>query len=225
MAGGTATAGSLTRWFRDAFAPTESEAERSGGTNAYEALAALGASSSPGSRGLMALPYFSGERTPLHDPDAKGMIFGLTLNHTRADVYRALLESVGYSIRHNIEAMAAVGCHADRILAVGGGTRNEAWMQMVSDIAGVAQVIPEQQIGASYGDAFLAGVGVGVFSGTKEIRRWVRPKRTISPESSAHAVYNGYYRLYGELYQETAGTMRALGDLTRGRPAKEAGLG
>jgi len=219
VAGGTATAGSLTRWFRDNFAGAEVEAERAGGTNAYEALAGLAATSPPGSRGLVVLPYFCGERTPLLDPEAKGMVFGLGLSHTRADLYRALLEAVGYSIRHNIEALAEEGCRAQRILAVGGGTRNTAWMQMVSDIAGITQVIPEQQIGASYGDAFLAGVGVGLFSGTPEIRRWVRPRGTLRPDAGAHAVYDGYYRIYRELYSRNAGTMHALDALARGSTA------
>ena len=95
VAGGTATAGSLTRWFRDNFGAAELAAERAGRTGAYAALADLASASPPGARGLVALPYFSGERTPINDPDAKGAIFGLTLSHGRADVYRALLESVG----------------------------------------------------------------------------------------------------------------------------------
>jgi xylulokinase len=215
VAGGTATAGSLTRWFRDNFAREELEAERAGGRNAYEALAALAVSSPPGSRGLVVLPYFAGERTPLQDPEAKGMVFGLGLGHTRADLYRAVLEAVGYSIRHNIEALAEEGCLARRILAVGGGTRNPAWMQMVSDIARIEQTIPEQQSGASYGDAFLAGIGVGLFAGVQEIRRWVRPGGVLRPDPAAHAVYDGYYRLYRDLYRHNSGLMRELGKLAR----------
>jgi xylulokinase len=214
VAGGTATAGSITRWFRDVFSPEEVREEAAGGPSAYETLARLASASPAASRGLVALPYFSGERTPLHDPDARGMIFGLTLSHTRADVYRALLESVGYSIRHNIEAMAAVGCGASRILAVGGGTRNAAWMQMVSDIAGITQVIPGQQIGASYGDAFLAGIGVGMFASTAEARRWVKPKATVAPDGSTRAVYDAAYGIYRELYTRTADTMRSLRKLS-----------
>ena len=168
VAGGMSTAGSLTRWFRDNFAAGEVAAESAGGENAYAALAELAAASPPGARGLVALPYFAGERTPIFDPDAKGLLVGLTLSHTRGDVYRALLESVGYGIRHNLDAMRAEGMAPARILAVGGGTLNRAWMQMVSDIAGIEQHIPAQQIGAAYGDAFLAGVGIGMFGGTRD---------------------------------------------------------
>lgn len=215
VAGGTATAGSLTRWFRDNFGGPETAAERAGGGNAYAALAELAAGSPVGARGLVALPYFSGERTPLHDPDARGALVGLTLRHTRADIYRALLESVGFAIRHNIEALAAQGCRALRILAVGGGTRNTLWMQMVSDIAGIEQVIPSRQIGAAYGDAFLAAVGAGAFSGIQDISRWVRPERVIRPRGDAALVYQDYYRIYRALYDQNAALMHELARLGR----------
>jgi xylulokinase len=210
VAGGTATAGSLTRWFRDNFAPQELACQRAGGADAYQSLASLADSSPPGSRGLVVLPYFSGERTPLHDPQACGLVFGLGLGHTRADVYRALLEGVGYSIRHNLEALAEQGCRAERILAVGGGARNPAWMQMVSDIAGIAQDLPGKHTGAGYGDAFLAGVGVGLFRGTGEVRRWVRPGRTVRPDAGPRAAYDACYRIYRELYRRNAGLMHEL---------------
>jgi xylulokinase len=213
VAGGTSTAGSLTRWFRDNFAQAELAAERSGGPSAYSTLADLGAVSPPGARGLVVLPYFSGERTPINDPAAKGAIFGLTLGHGRADVYRALLESVGYSIRHNIEALAAEGCEARRILAVGGGTRNEAWMQIVSDIAGIRQELPIRELGAAYGDAFLAGIGVGIFPALKDISRWVRDWRAISPRDEQRTLYEDYYRIYRGLYERNADLMHDLARL------------
>jgi xylulokinase len=208
VAGGTATAGSLTRWFLDNFAAEERSAERAGGENAYAALARLADASPPGSRGLVVLPYFSGERTPLDDPGARGMIFGLTLGHSRADVYRAVLESVGFSIRHNIEALKAEGCAASRILAVGGGTRNAAWMKIVSDIAGIEQVVPARQVGASYGDALLAGIGAGVVGGMGEAARWVRPGTTVHPDPAPQGVYDAGYRLYRDLYERTRELMR-----------------
>jgi xylulokinase len=208
VAGGTATAGSLTRWFRDNFGAEERAAEARGGPNAYAELSRLAAASPAGSRGLVVLPYFSGERTPLNDPDARGMIYGLTLGHGRADVYRAVLESVGFSIRHNIEALQAEGCRAARILAVGGGTRNPVWMQIVSDIAGIEQIVPSRQIGASFGDAFLAGVGVGMFGGSSEARHWVRAGETVGPDPANRSVYDAGYTLYRELYERTSGLMR-----------------
>ena len=215
VAGGTATAGSLTRWFRDQFAPEERSAERAGGENAYAALARMADASPPGSRGLVVLPYFCGERTPLDDPAARGMIFGLTLGHTRSDVYRAVLESVGFSIRHNIEALKAQGCAASRILAVGGGTRNAVWMKIVSDIAGIEQVVPARQVGASYGDAFLAGIGAGFFRDMGEARLWVRPGATIRPDPRTRTVYEAPFRLYRELYEKTRDEMKKSAEIER----------
>jgi xylulokinase len=213
VAGGTATAGSLTRWFRDQFGQAEMEVQRAGGENAYTNLARLAASVPPGSNGLVVLPYFYGERTPIRDPLARGMIFGLTLNHTRADVYRALLESVGYAIRHNLETMQAEGMHPQRFLAVGGGTLNRPWMEMVCDIAGIAQVVPSQQFGACYGDAFLAGIGAGLFSNTADISRWLATTHILFPDAGRHARYEPYYQLYRDLYAQNAGAMHRISAL------------
>jgi xylulokinase len=213
VAGGTSTAGSLTRWFRDTFSPEERAAESRGEGSAYAVLAELAATSPAGAHGLVALPYFSGERTPLSDPDARGMIFGLTLGHTRADIYRALLESVGYAIRHNIEAMAADGCVAKRILAVGGGTQNPVWMQIVSDIAGLEQEIPATLSGASYGDAFLAAIGVGLFSSLRDISRWITGTRRVTPQPDQSLRYEASYRIYRELYERNASLMHEIARL------------
>jgi len=211
VTGGTATAGSLTRWFRDQFGYPELEAERSGKGNAYALLAGLAETSTVGGNGLIILPYFAGERTPLHDPEAKGVIFGLTLRHTRADIYRAILESVGYSIRHNIEELKKEGINIQRILAVGGGTQNTVWMQIISDIANIIQQIPEKQIGASYGDAFMAGVGVGLFSTVKEVTKWVKISRTITPNIENYYRYEHYYQIFKELYKNTVHLMHQIG--------------
>ncbi len=216
LAGGMSTAGSLTRWFRDVLGQTEVAAEAAGGPNAYAALAELAAGAPLGANGLVALPYFAGERTPLHDPDARGLFLGLTLSTTRADLYRALLESVGFGIRHNLDSMAEEGVAPQRVLAVGGGTLNLPWMQMVSDILGIEQSIPAEQIGASYGDALLAAVGVGHFADiAAAVDAWVRAGQVIRPDAARHAAYEPYYAVYRRLYTETAESMHALSALAR----------
>ena len=105
VAAGMSTSGSLTRWFRDQLSPLELQNEEQGGPNAYAALADLAGKSKPGANGVVVLPYFSGERTPINDPYARGLFFGLSLSTTRADLYRAVLEGVGFGIRHNIDTM------------------------------------------------------------------------------------------------------------------------
>jgi xylulokinase len=217
VAAGMSTAGSLTRWFRDNLAPLELAAEiEEGGASAYAALAKLAAAVPPGSRGLVVLPYFAGERTPLNDPDARGLVAGLTLSHSRADLYRAILESVGYGIRHNIEAMQEAGVPPRRVLAVGGGTRNPLWLQIVSDIAGVEQHVPDQHYGAAYGDAFLAGLGIGLFPDTTHIAEWITYRQVVRPNAEAQAQYEDYYRIYRQLYEDSAQTVHRLARLTKG---------
>ena len=210
--GGMSTAGSLTTWFRDQFAGLELEKEKQGGENAYAVLAEAAAASPIGSNGLIALPYFEGERTPLHDPKAKGVWFGLSLKHAKGDVYRAILEGVAFGIRHNLEVMREEGLRPERVLAVGGGTQNRTWLQIVADACDIELTLPEQQIGASYGDAFLAGAGIGLFKNLAEIKAWCKTKETIKPDPERHKRYEANYQIFRELYTSTKHLMHKLAD-------------
>jgi xylulokinase len=216
LQGGTSTSGSLTRWFRDNLAPIEMAIQNSGGENAYASLAKLLDQSSLGANGLIALPYFEGERTPVHDPQARGVLFGMTLKNSRADIYRALLEGVGFGIRHILDEMQREKVYPKRMVGVGGGTHNLGWMQIISDIANIEMVIPEQQIGACYGDAFMAGVGIGLFKNLNEIDQWVRIKCKIKPDPNAHKQYDIFYKIFRDLYKKTAPLMHNLTHLYRG---------
>ncbi|MCL4559258.1 MAG: FGGY-family carbohydrate kinase [Chloroflexi bacterium] len=210
--GGMSTSGSLTTWFRNQFGQLEVEREKSGELNAYAELARLAAGSPPGSNGLVALPYFEGERTPIHDPKAKGVWFGLSIKHTKGDLYRSLMEGVALGIRHNLEIMLEEGVQPRRILAVGGGTKNDLWMQIVADAAGIELTLPEQQIGASFGDAFLAGKGVGVFQNLSQIQKWIKIKGVVTPDGKSRAVYDFNYGIFRELYASTKPLMHRLAD-------------
>jgi xylulokinase len=155
----------------------------------YGRLAAEAADVPAGSRGLVVLPYFAGERSPLFDPDARGIIAGLTLSHTRGDLFRAVYEAIGYGVRHILETFAAVGAAPERIVAVGGGTQGRLWTQVVSDVCRLQQTVPEQTIGAAYGDALL---------------------------DEAHAsAYDELYDLYRRLHPATAEIQHALSRLAR----------
>ena len=208
--GGMSTSGSLTTWFRDHLGGEELLNEKATGQDAYSKLAELAARSKPGSRGLIALPYFEGERTPIHDPTARGVWFGLSLKHNKGDLYRSLLEGVAFGIRHNFDVMESEGVQPKRILAVGGGTKNQLWMQMVADVCRRELIIPEQQIGASYGDAFLAAVGVGLFNDLSAIKQWIRTKEIVSPSSEFECAYDNNYRIFRELYTNTRTIMHEL---------------
>lgn len=203
LAAGMATSGSLTRWFRDELARDLPEAE------SYATLFAAAETVPPGAGGLLLLPYFSGERTPINDPDARGVIAGLTLSHTRAHLYRAIMEGVAYGIRHNIDVFGRIGAPVKRVVAVGGGTKSRTWLQIVSDVTGLEQIVPELTIGASYGDAFLAGLAAGILE-RDDVRQWVRPGTVVTPGDEARDLYDGMYRHYRRLYEDTRETVHFL---------------
>ncbi len=211
--GGMSTTGALTRWFRDTLGRTELAAEAAGGPNAYVALADLAAAMPPGSDGLVCLPYFAGERTPINDPDARGVYAGLTLSHGLGHLYRASLEGTAYGVRHNLETMEAMGAPPKRLVAVGGGAKNPLWLQIVSDATGLPQDVPEKTIGASYGDAFLAGLATGLVPGLDSLRHWVTLAETYRPRPAEQAVYDAYYPVYRKLYESSKGQLHALARL------------
>ncbi len=204
LAAGMSTSGSLTRWFVDELVQEKPTGE------AYNALFSAAAQVPPGANGLLLLPYFSGERTPINDTRAKGVIAGLTLSHTREDLFRAALEGVGFGIRHNIEAFRDLGAQIRRIIAVGGGTKGSTWLQIVTDISGETQEVPPVTVGASYGDAFLAGLAAGVLT-RNDLKTWVKPGEQITANPAQKAEYDRLYKLYRELYEQTKGIVHQLG--------------
>lgn len=198
LAGGLATSGALTAWVKDLTGED------------FGQLLAEAKESPTGAKGLVMLPYFAGERTPILDPDARGVIAGLTLQHGRGDLYRAALEATAFGVRHNIETMREAGADIRRVVAVGGGTQGELWLQIVSDVTGIAQVVPRTTVGASYGAAFLAAVAVSEPGHTPVLADWNPVASTIEPDSTKTAFYDGLYQHYRDLYTATVPIVHAL---------------
>lgn len=198
---GLATSGTLTHWFRDHFArdlPKDS---------AFATLTAEAEASPPGAKGLICLPYFSGERTPIHDSNAKGAFFGLNLTHGRGEMYRAVLEGIAAATRHITDTYAEAGSPPKRVLAVGGGTKNRPWMQATSDLTGLDQTVCKITTGASYGDAYLAALAVGL-TNPGDITKWNPVDYTVPAQS--HTAYAKTYRVFRALYEQTKDLMAAL---------------
>ncbi|MEJ7650401.1 MAG: FGGY family carbohydrate kinase [Nakamurella sp.] len=195
LAGGMATSGAITGWLRELY-----------GSPDYPTLLAEAAESAAGADGLLMLPYFAGERTPVNDPDARGVIAGLTVSHTRGDLYRAALEATAYGVRHNIEFFRAAGGQIDRVVAVGGGTQGELWTQIVSDVTGVPQELRRTSVGASYGMAFLAAGAV------TDVRMddWNPVAHTVEPDRAHRETYESGFELYRSLYESTKDIAHAL---------------
>jgi len=215
LQGGTSTSGSLTRWFRDNFASMEVSIQNAGGESAYSSLAKLLKDSPPGANGLISLPYFEGERTPIYDSDAKGMIFGLSLRHSRADIYRSIIEGISFGIRHIFDSLLETGAKPKRFIGVAGGTKNREWMQITSDIANIEIDILTKHGSAAYGDAFMAGVGAGFYKDLSENSKWVGNMISIKPNSLQTEEYQPYYQIFRELYESTKPSMHQLSKLIR----------
>jgi len=199
---GLATSGTLTHWFRDQLARDLDT------TEAFALLAEEAHTSPPGANGLLMLPYFSGERTPIHDINARGALFGLNLTHTRGDIYRALIEGIAHGTRHVTDTFAELGQSPKRLLAVGGGTKNAIWLQATSDITGIEQIVCDKTVGASYGDAFLAALSIGTVK-RSDIASWNPAAKNIKAETipeleKAHGLFRRLYEQTKDIAHETS---------------------
>ncbi len=183
-----ATSGSLLRWFQHELADGQP----------LVALDAAAASIAPGSEGITALPYFLGEKTPINDPDARGAFVGMHLGHTRAHMYRALLEAVAFGFRHHVEVFAELDLPTRHVRVGEGGARSALWTQIIADVIKLPVEVISSMAGAALGAAFVAGKAVGVFARWDEVRRFIGPTHTVDPQPNA--AYERGYRIYRELY-------------------------
>lgn len=202
LAAGMGTTGSLTAWLRELTAPGVPVAD------AFEALFAGAERIAPGADGLLMLPYFSGERTPLNDPDARGVVVGLSLAHGRDHLFRAALEGIAYGIRHNLETFDAIGAPVRRIVAVGGGARGVG-ARIVSDVTQRHQQRARVGVGAAYGDAFLAGLAAGLLQ-RADLERWVAYEPDLEPDPAMALGYDERYPDFLELYRATRPVVHRL---------------
>jgi xylulokinase len=199
VAAGMATSGSLTGWLQ----------ELTDGVP-FERLVAEAGTTPPGADGLVVLPYFAGERTPIYDPQARGVIAGLTLRHTRGHVFRAIYEGIACGIAQILDHIDEAAGPATRIFAVGGGTQGGLWTQIVSDVTGREQRVPAQAIGASYGDALLAAIGTGLQPPDAD---WSRVGARVEPDPAHRAVYDELLSIYTDLYPATRSEVHRLAAL------------
>ncbi len=167
----------------------------------YDDLTAEATLSPRGADGLFWLPYLMGERTPHLDAAARGAWIGLTAKHRRADLVRAILEGVSYSLRDSLEIIRQLGARVTDVRLSGGGARSPFWHQLFADIFGVPVVTLQTQEGSAYGAALLATVGTGQFRSVREAcASVIKPVEAKEPDHAACDFYNRAYRIYGSLY-------------------------
>lgn len=188
-AAGTSTAGTATRWALGLAGLTDNAA-------GFVALVELATASPAGAAGLLFLPHLAGERTPVNDPASTAAMVGLTLRHTRADLARAVLEGIAHSQIWALETIAP-GTPPESVVAIGGGAANHVWVQAVSDILGRPQRVV-QSPGASFGDAWIAGVAAGLLDPTS---RWPVAGHMVEPHAALHDEYRRAHNRYRALYQ------------------------
>jgi xylulokinase len=194
---GIATAGFSVRWFRDELGQKEKETENATGVDAYKQLDELASKVPLGSDDLIFLPHLMvGERAPYWDEHLRGGFLGLSVYHSRAHMFRAVLEGVAYAMRYSLEAAWETGIRVNRATLVDGGARSPLWRQIIADVTGISMnYIPGAQ-GAPLGDAILAGLGTGVIGDYKVIEKWISGKVPMKPNPENVKKYQHYYELY-----------------------------
>jgi len=195
-----AASGSVLKWVAREFAAAEVAAAEAAGESVYARLDRLAADTTPGAGGLVLLPYFLGEKTPLHDPYARGTLVGLALHHGFPHVWRAALEAVVFGFRHHIDVFADMGLKVTRVVASDGGSESALWMQIAADALQRPVQLVEGHPGSSLGAAFVAAMGVGAFDDWDAIARYAKPGRVVQPNPSHKARYDEAYALYREIY-------------------------
>lgn len=194
-------AGLSLRWVRDQLGHVERMAEHLTGLDAYGLLTREAEKSPPGARGLWFLPYLNGERTPHADPHARGVWFGLSGAHTRADMVRSVLEGVAYGLRDSVDVFTEMGVRIEQLRAIGGGGKSALWRQIQADVLGVPIARLNVDEGPAYGAALLAGVGAGVWDDVAEAAdATIRVEEVVEPDPGRRQRYQEGHRIYRSLY-------------------------
>ena len=205
LMGVTLSAGGSLSWWRETL----------GGD--YDELVEAASGTSPGSEGLIFLPYLSGERTPHLDPKARGVFFGLTTRHGAPHMTRAVMEGVIFSLRDSLEIMYGLGVPVEDVRATGGGARSDLWLQLQADIYAtpVRRTVADE--GPAYGAALLAGIASGTYADVEEATSVVRLREeTTEPDPERTKIYEEHYEVYRSLYPATSSAMSRLTDLAAG---------
>ena len=198
-----ATTGRALDWYRDRIL---------GDTVTTAALLAEAAATPPGAEGLVFLPYLAGERSPIWDPEARGVLAGLTLAHGRGHVARAIIEASALAIRHVAAPMLAAGVAVTDMRVCGGPARSPFWNQVKADVTGFRVAVPAVLETAVLGSAILAAVGVGIHGSLpRAIAAMTRIDARIEPRGELAPIYDRLFDAYQALYPATAPILRPLG--------------
>ena len=193
--------GIVLRWFRDKFCSPEMEKAAREGRDSYALLSDMAAGIPAGADGLLMLPHLQGAMAPENNDEASGVLMGLTLGHDRAHVVRAIMESVGFIVRRNVEAIEGLGTPIPRVRALGGGARSPVWKQIEADILDRPVATMKHGDAGALGAALLGGLGVGVWSDVSEaVSSVVEEDRVFEPNPAHRQIYDDRYGAYLAAY-------------------------
>ena len=213
LQGGTTGGGGAMRWLEKEFGAFEREEGRRTGKSSLDLFNEEAGNVGPGSDGLIFLPYMAGERSPLWNPYAKGVYYGMDFGKTKGHFIRAVMEGVAMSLRHNLEVAAEAGASVDVLRAMGGSANSLLWTQIKSDVTGKPVIVPSSDTATTLGAAILAGVGVGIYEDFEEaVKLTVENKRYHVPNQADRNIYDRNYRKYLSLYEHLKDMMVQEGE-------------
>jgi gluconokinase len=215
VGGAISNGGVVLRWARDTFGGEERREAESLGVDPYELLTREAGQVPPGSGGLIVLPYFSGERAPIYDANARGVLFGLNLSHGKGHLLRATLEGVCFGLASVLEALQEVAGEAREIRASGSFTRSRLWTQILADVFGKAIQVPGEPEGAAFGAAVLGMHALGHLADIRDMDRFIHIKESFQPIPANVATYRGIFPIFQRLYGCLKGEFQAISDLQR----------
>ncbi len=202
LQGGTTGGGGVMRWFEKEFADYERIKSKETGGSSLNQLNEIAQGMPAGRVWVVFLPYMSGERSPIWNPYAKGVFYGLDFAKSKGHMVRACMEGVAFSLRHNLEVAEAAGAEVKVLRAMGGSANSLLWTQIKADVTGKKVVVPASDTATTLGAAILAGVGVGVYKDYEEaVSLTVRETRSHEPNPLNKETYDKTYRTYRELYE------------------------
>jgi len=197
----TLAAGMSLQWLRNNFFAPEMNTAKGLEQDPYEIMTAQAKRVPIGANRLIYLPYLMGERSPILDPNSRGVFFGLSAIHTKYDMLRAVLEGVVYSQRQNLDVLLGMGVEFSEIYATGGGGTSSVWRQMIADVFNLPVTTIQNREGPALGAAILAGVGTGLYSSVSDAcENIIKTNPSQEPIKENSTKYEDYYKLYCDLY-------------------------
>lgn len=200
LQGGTTGGGGVMRWVERELGDRGAAKEK--GVSSFDYLNELAEKVPAGSDGVVFLPYMAGERSPIWNPYAKGVYYGLDFSKNRGHMVRSSMEGVAYSLRHNIEIAEDAGAVVKELVATGGSANSLLWTQIKSDITGKEIIVPGSDEATPLGAAILAGIGIGIYKDFNEaVEKCVNVKRSHKVNLDDKQAYNKGYEKYIRLYE------------------------